>query len=502
MKTKTAARLLRLSLALLAAAPALGSPRVEPDSLTARHDLLLIEDRKAIRTPLTSFPYPLGRNRLDDAGAGAPGRRLAERYRSESALGWQAPELSLSVSPDKQPFAAFGLDPDGEAASGLSVAWLGEWAAARLSVAVVEDDIDSQDVWIDGSYLSLALGNWMLSLEQTDRWWGPGWDGSLILSNNARPAPNVSLSRIGSEPFRTPWLSWIGPWHMETFMGQLSNDEGDRAGSDALLWGMRVEFSPFGLDFLDIGLARTAQWAGDGRKLSFGAFWDLFQGNDNVGPGIPLDPEDEPGNQLGGGDWRLRIPGVNLAQYGQIIGEDETSFLPDANMVLYGLESWGEIKALKATWRAYAEFADTRAGHLGLEDRQNRGFNVAFNHSIFREGYRHRGRVIGHAIDGDGIMRSLGGFLVQDNGVLWGAKLRDYSINRDGRGPNSVSVDPLEGFSAEIFAEGPLDGLAPGNRLLEGLSLQARLHYIDEDNVAKGTSSTDVGGFLTIVKQL
>ena len=31
-----------------------------------------------------------------------------------------------------------------------------------------------------------------LRLSVTDRWWGPGWDGSLILSNNARPIPAIT----------------------------------------------------------------------------------------------------------------------------------------------------------------------------------------------------------------------------------------------------------------------------------------------------------------------
>jgi hypothetical protein len=49
--------------------------------------------------------------------------------------------------------------------------------------------------------LPALLGNWSTSLGKVDRWWGPGWDGSLILSTNARPIPAISLDRRIAEPF-------------------------------------------------------------------------------------------------------------------------------------------------------------------------------------------------------------------------------------------------------------------------------------------------------------
>jgi hypothetical protein len=45
----------------------------------------------------------------------------------------------------------------------------------------------------DGSYLGVNFGNFMLSAGLMERWWGPGWDGGLILSTNARPIPSVTL---------------------------------------------------------------------------------------------------------------------------------------------------------------------------------------------------------------------------------------------------------------------------------------------------------------------
>ena len=62
---------------------------------------------------------------------------------------------------------------------------------------------NDEGVALDGSYIAARLGNWSASLGQQERWWGPGWDGSLILSTNARPIPAVSFDRRVPEPFET-----------------------------------------------------------------------------------------------------------------------------------------------------------------------------------------------------------------------------------------------------------------------------------------------------------
>jgi len=267
----------------------------------------------------------------------------------------------------------------------------------------------------------------------------------------------------------------------------------------ALLFGMRIDFSPFGWDWLDIGLNRTAQWSGDGRPGDLDTFWHLLVGEDNRVNGVTF--ENEPGNQLAGVDYRLKIEDWRIAQYGQVVGEDEETYLPDANMILFGIEHWGELRDWNASWRIYYEWADTRAGHLLADPdsghRRNRAYNIAYNHSIYREGYRYKGRSIGHAIDGDGLMRSLGAFIVKDNGDLYGLKFRSYAINRDGLGPNSVSIDPLEGKSIEFFGESNLPIFQSSD-----LRIRLGLHYIDETNIRTGKDSDDFGGSLSISKQL
>ncbi len=490
-------------LALLAACTSLASPRIESNSILDRHDMLILRDSDMLQSAVLTWPWPLGRSPFEEIGNEKLGlksasRRLNDRYDRESELGFRPAEVSIAFATDRLPFRSFGYQPREEFETNVSTSWLSEWTAGNLQLSFVDNPSDGDEFRLDGSYISLALGNWVAAIDQVERWWGPGWDGSLLLSNNARPVPAISLTRISPDAFENRFLKWIGPWTFTTFMGQLDNDEGTRPGSDALLFGMRIDFSPFGWDWLDIGLNRTAQWSGDGRPGDLDTFWRLLKGEDNRVAGVTF--ENEPGNQLAGVDYRLKLKDWKIAQYGQVVGEDEETYLPDANMLLFGIERWGELRDLNATWRIYYEWADTRAGHLLAEPdsplRQNT-FNIAYNHGIYREGYRYKSRSIGHAMDGDGLMRSLGGFIARDNGDLWGMKLRDYAINRDGAGPNSVSIDPLDGTSIEFFGEFEFP-------IYESSELRLRIgiHYIDEKNVRTGISDDDIGGSISISKQL
>lgn len=481
---------------------ALASPRIESDSITSRHDMQLLRDNGAIESAVLTWPWPVGRNapnskfKIEDSKFVETLERFDKIYVQESDLGYRPAEASISIASDSQPFRSFGSQPREQFETSLSQSWLSEWFAGNVSLTYADNPSDGDDLRLDGSYLAVALGNWSFAIDQVDRWWGPGWDGSLILSNNARPVPALSLTRISPEPYQSKWLKWIGPWTFNTFMGQLDNDEGDRPGSDARLFGMRIDFSPFGWDNLDIGLTRTAQWAGDGRPGGLDTFKMLLLGEDNRVNGVTAD--NEPGNQLAGIDYRLRIPGYNIAHYFQIIGEDEETFLPDANMIMGGLETWGELARSGATWRSYFEWADTRAGYIRRDPRPDRDFNTAYNHGIYRSGYRRKGQAIGHAMDGDGVMRSIGGFIVHENGNLWGAKYRNYSLNRDGLGPHSITIDPIEGQSFELFAELDITDSKFEKWTGYNLKLNGGFHYIDEENQVTGDSDSDFGGHLSV----
>ena len=95
----------------------------------------------------------------------------------------------------------------------------------NLQGSYVADPDDDKDWRADGSYLGVNFGNFMLSAGFMERWWGPGWDGSLILSTNARPIPSITLERNYTDPFKTKWLSWMGPWRASIAMGEAESHD-------------------------------------------------------------------------------------------------------------------------------------------------------------------------------------------------------------------------------------------------------------------------------------
>ena len=302
-------------------------------------------------------------------------------------------------------------------------------------------DADADVHWIaDGSFVDVALFNWQLGAGAVPRWWGPGWDSSLILSSNARPAPGMYLERRRFTAFATPWLSWLGPWHAVTFMSQLEND---RDFAHTLLWGARVTFKP--IDALEIGLNRTAMWGGDGRPQSLSVFKDLLIGDDNFSADQP-GKSTEPGNQLGGID--LKVSQVRHQQvyacYTQWIGEDEAGGLPSGFLGLAGC-SW-QTSDLTLPGLAgmqlstlFAEFSNTAMG--GWSGDAN--FGSAYAHSIYLDGYRYRGRTIGSQYDNDSKTMAIG-WLLQVNPVRsYRFIFRHLDLNHDDKNPSIMSNNPV-----------------------------------------------------------
>jgi hypothetical protein len=217
------------------------------------------------------------------------------------------------------------------------------------------------------------------------------------------------------------------------------------------LWGMRGEVAPTIVDGLEIGFFRMLQLGGDGRTNSLKMWIDGFLSQDNE-----TDTE-QPGNQLAGIDLRWKLLDAPIALYGQVAGEDEDNFLPNSLMFQYGLEVWTSLEDF--TFRVFAEYADLTS-YWWTGDPRTR--NISYGHHIYGEGYRYRGRPIGHWADQDSQILSLGGLLVNDEGTGWGSTIRFGDLNagplrnapphQGSLGNSSVSDDvTTEYFSFDIY---------------------------------------------------
>lgn len=323
----------------------------------------------------------------------------------------------------------------------------------NIVAAAVADPSDDKTFRLDGSDFTVRWGNWLFSANQLDRWWGPGRDGSLILSTNARPMPGVSLDRMRSDPFDFPVLRWLGPWR---FTGFLAVMEGDRADYDhPLFMGMRVSFRP--LSILEFGLSRTAQFCGEGRTCDYKTIGNMLIGQDNAGIRGLNGQVEEPGNQMAGADFKLVSPfeSLPIALDAQFIGEDSSSSLiPERYLGQLGAEGWFLLNS-GSVFRARLEYANTKCKWSSSSDEFA---NCAYAHTVFFGGYRYHSRTIGHTTDTDSETISGTFSLTQGDGQRWRATLRHGRLDRFGPADpyDPVTQGPSDFDSAELIWEGVL----------------------------------------------
>jgi capsule assembly protein Wzi len=424
-------------------------PWMQPGDPALRSDIQLLADAGILHGPVTTWPISWPDIARDVLGAEPPGldaaisdalarvRRLA---RAASATGFAGMGIRASGAHEPVELREFADSPREEGELGLRASWLTNHFAVNLQGAFVANPDDGQDFRADGSYLGVNFGNFMLSAGFMERWWGPGWDSSLILSTNARPIPSVTLERNYTDPFKTKWLSWIGPWRASIAMGR-AESEGVPV-TDVRFFAARVNFKP--RPWLEFGLTRTAQWCGGDRTCDWNTFVDMVFGHDNQTVNGEISGE-QPGNQMAGYDMRLRSPwrSIPVAFYTQWIGEDEAGGLPAKFIAQFGLETWGS-SALGA-WRLRVEYADTACNF----SREAPLFNCAYRNSIYPQGYAYRGRIIGDSMDNDSRRLTLAGLLTLENGDFFSVTLRRAKINRDG-GTHTISEVPVDVDNVEL----------------------------------------------------
>jgi hypothetical protein len=429
-------------LVTLWATTAAADPWLAPGDEAVRSDILRLADAGILRGPVTTWPMSWPDIARDALGANDSGLspatadallRIQRLARAASERGFAGAGYRVSGAHEPITLRSFSDTPREEGEIALRGSWLTDHVALNLQASFVADPDDNQDFRADGSYLGLNVGNFMISAGYMERWWGPGWDGSLILSTNARPIPSITLERNYTDPFKTKLLSWVGHWRASIAMGEAESH--DVPVPNVRFLAARVNFKP--RRWMEFGVTRTAQWCGGDRQCDWGTFTDMLLGRDNQVEGENA-AEEQPGNQMAGYDMRFSSPwrSVPLALYAQWIGEDEAGGMPSKFIGLFGLEGWGSSKL--GGWRARAEFADTACNFT----RESPQFGCAYRNAIYPQGYAFRGRSIGHAIDNDSRMYSLAGLLTRPNGDVMSLTLRRVELNRDG-GDHEISDVPL-----------------------------------------------------------
>ena len=480
-------------LACFSFASAMAGPYIAAGDLLLRHDIQLLADAGVIKGPTTTWPLawgPILENIRDADALNLKPAVSSALLRVRDRANWETRSKELTyaakagVADNATRIRSFQNTPRGKVELGAGIGWIDDWFSVELNVQGVDSDQDGDELRADDSLIGVVVGNWSVAASTQQRWWGPGWDGSLILSNNARPIPSLTIDRIFTDAFETRWLSWLGPWDFSVMFGQL---ERERAIPNAQFFGMRFNFRP--IPSLEVGLSRSAQWCGDNRPCDAGTFVDLFLGRDNIGD-AGVGASNEPGNQMAGVDfrWSPTFFGVPVSAYGQFIGEDEAGGFPSRYLVQVGVEGAGYLRE-KWSYRWFAELAGTSCDFIHDDI-----FDCGYRQTIYQSGYTYRGRIIGHGADNDARLMSAGWIMVDARESQWRALLRLGDLNRGGSlaATHTLTATPQEIASIDIshsrvFSFGvidiglgfeQLDDLATGTSLSdERLYLQWRSSY-------------------------
>lgn len=417
------------------------APWVEPGDPRARYAIQKLADRGHLNRTVTTWPMMwasvdsgLRESRLSGGGvARDPAVANARAYLAfeqdyQASPGFRA-EYRIAGTTESPFFRPFESAPRESGEITFSLEWQGDAWAARLAPTYAFNPKDDEDIRPDGSYLAGTAANLVFGAGAIDRWWGPGWGNSLILSGNARPMPVVWVNRKDPAAFETPWLSWIGPWQFTVFFGQY---EEDRAVPDAKLIGMRGTFRP--IPGLDIGLSRAIMVGGEGRPESGSTFWNALIGRDNG----QLE-EDDPGNQLGAIDIRygFAMGDQSMGLYAQMMGEDEAGAFPARKSWLLGADWTTSFGHSDQQW--FAEYLNTLA-----DDFMGSAMpNISYEHSRYRSGYRYYGRNMAASLEGDAEAITFGGYNFFANGSNLGASLTWADLNIDGTNRTVITTNDI-----------------------------------------------------------
>ncbi len=438
------------------------APWISPNNIWLRANIEYLSDRGIIKTPITTWPIMWSSIRKDFIRALKPENFSKLSLREQDSLLHlkksfrrvtnEYSSISLKLASDTEVIRGFHDTPREKSVVEFSRAAMGDHWAYQFNVSYDHDPYMAQypkkdKVNFDGSFVTTVYENFSIAYGYVDKWWGPGWDSSLILSNNARPTPGIMLQRNYSDPLNSEWLSWMGPWTINIFASVLDDE---RHIMDAKLLGVSVSLKPF--NWLEIGLRRTGQWAGEGRPRNISSLINMFLGKDNCDN--PNCKTKEPGNQLGAIDFRLRLPTeLPISVYFQVMGEDEAGYLPSKKSHQFGFSSSLEIEDVLIKY--YIEYSDTTINTGGA-------YNVVYNHHIYQTGYRYFGRSLASTYDNDSESLVIGSIMPLATDKHLYIQLSDINLNVDNTGKhtintNNVHVTALSAIYRQKFKYGQLN---------------------------------------------
>lgn len=436
---------------------------VSAGNLEARNDIEILADSGVLSTPIDAWPLPwsaispelyaLDPATLTPLERGAWRRLMREIPGAPACFDTRA-AASVTVARGELQLRWYAPAPRGknDIEAGVSSECEDFFYALDVSHDNRPFDNGAEQNRLDGSYVGFQVGNWLVDAGEEDRWWGSSWSGAMVLDSNARPVPALEITRASPDRFTSPWLSWIGPWTLSSFMGELNDG---RYIPKTRIWGLRVTARPT-LHF-QLGLYRTALWGGVGQANSARQFWHVLTGGNALDNS--QDPGSVAGSQLAGVDlrWHWMTGDRTWAVYVNGGFRDETHHLPKKFFPLFGFETaWDGSDG--ASRRIFVEYSDTTAGWPFTNGIP---INTVYENSQYRSGYRYYGQTLGYPTDNDSRVLSAGWMRIAGDQQSLSVMLRAGVLNWDGSnapppGGNPIAPQRIPMVAAEVQYALPL----------------------------------------------
>lgn len=475
-----------------AATPAFaGEPWLEVGDSSLRSDVEILAAHGLIDGPTTTWPLPAGGILAGlsdpDAIKQQPAYVQAAAARVLAALDHNGVAGSVDARLTNQPDVVRGFDAQARNQSDLSAgaAWNGDGLNAQLKVGE-QSRVDGQQgrFALDGSYVSGRIDNWLVYGGLVDQWFGPGWNSSLILSNNARPFPKIGIMRDDPHAFETPWLSWFGPWQINLFGGVLDDP---RVASDPVYIALRVSIMP--VTGLELALTRDLMACGSGHKCDPATSFFHFDNSD-------ANPNNDADASTIEAKYTHAIGPVLVSPYAQFYNRDTGPFVHSFTSHLYGTSFAGPFGDQGSRWRFTAEYTDSLPSldFLGGGNLYGPAYN---SYRYPGDGLRFDGRALGFSLDSDSKLLSLAASLTDTRNWTYRLTYYQAQISSSQLSNGTGQYDPANAFNAVSARPVRINELEAGMTVpIDGISLTGTLRGQDRQvfpqTGATATAEVDV----------
>jgi len=243
---------------------------------------------------------------------------------------------------------------------------------------------DESTVRLHKGYITFTVDNFEIQWGKDTLWWGPGYHGALLMSNNARPFEMYKISNPRATVL--PWIfRYLGPFRYNLFISELDKEAASGHPPNSKLFGTRIDFKPHPL--FEFGISYLSHFGGDRPGidgLDLSDYYRIIVSNECR----RFDKRDS--NKQAAIDAAFTIPNISdivpladsLKLYAEWGGEDQ-GITPDKRAYLAGIAFHNILTAQGLT---------VRAEYANLSPESNT--DAWYTHPVWP--MTHYGRVFGH----------------------------------------------------------------------------------------------------------